>query len=42
VAARLIAFLETGQAPPGLFSEDAFVDFTLPRWRLPPSAARRR
>jgi hypothetical protein len=34
VAARLIAFLETGQAAPNLFAEDAFVDFTLPRWRL--------
>jgi hypothetical protein len=30
----LIAFLETGTAAAGLFAEDAFVDFTLPRWRL--------
>ncbi len=34
VAARLIAFLETGVAEAGLFAEDVFCDFTLPRWRL--------
>lgn len=34
VAERLIAFMETGDAHPELFARDAFVDFTLPRWRL--------
>jgi hypothetical protein len=34
LAAQLIAFLETGKAAPGLFAEDVFLDFTLPRWRL--------
>jgi hypothetical protein len=29
-----IAFLETGRAAPGLFSADAFCDFTSPRWRV--------
>jgi hypothetical protein len=33
-AARLIEFLETGTAPQGLFTSDAFCDFTLPQWRL--------
>lgn len=34
VALRLIEFLETGAAPPGLFAERVFCDFTLPLWRL--------
>lgn len=34
LAARFIAFLESGEADPGLFAADAFVDFTMPRWRL--------
>lgn len=34
VALRLIAFLETGETPPGLFTADVFCDFTLPCWRL--------
>jgi len=34
VAARFMEFLETGEAPPGLFTADAFCDFTAPRWRL--------
>lgn len=33
-AARLIGFLETGTAPEGLFTADAFCDFTMPQWRL--------
>jgi hypothetical protein len=33
-AARLIEFLETGTAPEGLFTADAFCDFTMPQWRL--------
>jgi hypothetical protein len=34
LAARLIHFLETGEADPELFSAGVFCDFTLPRWRL--------
>lgn len=34
VALRLIEFLETGEAPPGLFAESVFCDFTPPLWRL--------
>jgi len=34
VAMRFIEFLETGKAPNGLFTEDVFLDFTLPLWRL--------
>ncbi|MSS73041.1 MAG: hypothetical protein EXS64_16335 [Candidatus Latescibacteria bacterium] len=34
VAIRFIEFLETGKVPEGLFTEDVFLDFTLPRWRL--------
>ena len=34
VARKLIAFLETGTPPPGLFADDVFCDLTSPRWRL--------
>ena len=34
LADKLIEFLETGTAPPGLFAPDAFCDFTMPQWRL--------
>jgi hypothetical protein len=34
LAAGLIEFLETGTAPAGLFTADAFCDFTMPQWRL--------
>jgi hypothetical protein len=34
IAAKLITFLETGAAPDGLFAPGAFVDFTMPLWRL--------
>jgi hypothetical protein len=34
VALQLIHFLETGEVPPGLFTDDVFCDFTLPCWRL--------
>lgn len=34
MALRLIRFLETGDAPPGLFAENVFCDFTSPLWRL--------
>jgi hypothetical protein len=30
----LIAFLETGTPPDGLFDPDVFLDFTMPTWRL--------
>lgn len=34
LAAKLITFLETGTAPEGLFTAEAFCDFTMPQWRL--------
>jgi len=34
LAAGLVAYLETGTPAPGLFADDVFCDFTLPRWRL--------
>jgi hypothetical protein len=34
LAAKFIQFLETGSAPDGLFTPDAFCDFTMPQWRL--------
>lgn len=34
LAAKFITFLETGDPPEGLFSADAFCDFTMPQWRL--------
>jgi hypothetical protein len=34
LASKLIEFLESGVAPDGLFAPDAFVDFTMPQWRL--------
>src|SRR5690348_13452350 len=34
LAGQLIEFLETGQAPAGLFTPDVFCDFTMPQWRL--------
>jgi hypothetical protein len=32
--ANLIRFLETGAAPDGLFTPDAFADLSLPHWRI--------
>ncbi|WP_445183265.1 hypothetical protein ACTXG6_32695 [Pseudonocardia sp. Cha107L01] len=32
--AHLIRFLETGAAPVGLFAPDAFLDLSLPQWRI--------
>jgi hypothetical protein len=32
--ANLIRFLETGAAPNGLFTPDAFTDLSLPHWRI--------
>lgn len=34
LAARFVTFLETGEAPDGLFAPDVFCDLTLPTWRL--------
>jgi len=34
LVAEFIEFNETGTAPPGLFADDVFVDFTMPHWRL--------
>src|SRR5690348_777989 len=34
LAAKFIELLETGTPPEGLFTADAFCDFTLPQWRL--------
>jgi hypothetical protein len=34
VADLFIAYLETGEAQPGLFAPDVFTDFTMPTWRL--------
>jgi len=34
LAAKLIAFLETGIPSEGLFTAEAFCDFTMPQWRL--------
>ena len=34
LAAKFIEFLETGTPPEGLFTADAFCDFTMPQWRL--------
>ena len=33
-AGELVAFLETGTPPAGLFAPDVFLDFTMPTWRL--------
>jgi hypothetical protein len=33
LARQLIALLETGEAAPGLFAPDVFLDFTSPHWR---------
>ena len=34
LAEQFIAFLETNEAPDGLFASDVFCDFTMPTWRL--------
>ena len=34
LADLFIGYLETGEAAPGLFAPDVFVDFTMPTWRL--------
>ena len=40
LAAKLIDFLETGNVPDGLFTADAFCDFTMPQWRLQAQGSR--
>jgi len=34
LASLFIEFLETGTVPEGLFTQDVFCDFTMPKWRL--------
>lgn len=34
LAEKLVVFLETGEARPGLLAQDAFCDFSMPTWRL--------
>jgi hypothetical protein len=34
LAQLLVAWLETGERPVGLFADDAFADVSLPQWRL--------
>ena len=34
IAERFVRYLETGHAETGLFTDDVFCDFTLPRWRV--------
>jgi hypothetical protein len=34
LADRFISYLETGEAPDGLYAPEVFLDCTLPRWRL--------
>jgi hypothetical protein len=39
VVANLIRFLETGTVPDGLFAPDAFIDLSLPQWRVQATTA---
>ena len=34
LAIRFVSYLETGDAPEGLFRPDVFCDFTPPQWRI--------
>jgi hypothetical protein len=34
LAEKFVTFLETGEAPEGLFAENVFCDLTIPHWRL--------
>jgi hypothetical protein len=34
ICEKLISYLETGQAPADLFTDDVFCDFTPPLWRI--------
>lgn len=40
MAMKFIAFLETGEAVEGLFTDDVFLDFTLPKWRIQAQGAK--
>ena len=39
LAEKMVSFLETGTAPEGLFSPDAFLDLTMPTWRIQTAGA---
>jgi hypothetical protein len=39
VAGKIIHFLETGDAPEGLFRPDVFLDLTMPQWRVQSAGA---
>lgn len=39
LSAKMITFLETGTAPEGLFLPDAFLDLTMPTWRIQAASA---
>ena len=36
---KMVTFLETGTAPEGLFAPDAFLDLTMPTWRIQTAGA---
>jgi hypothetical protein len=36
---KMITFLETGNAPEGLFSPDVFLDMSMPTWRIQTAGA---
>lgn len=36
---KIVIFLETGTAPEGLFAPDAFLDLTMPTWRIQVASA---
>lgn len=37
--ARLVRWLETGQAPAGMLADDCFLDLTVPHWRVQAATA---
>jgi len=39
LATKFVTYLETGDAPAGLFAPDLFCDFTMPTWRLQADSA---
>jgi hypothetical protein len=39
LAEKMVSFLETGTAPEGLFAPDAFLDLTMPTWRIQAAGA---
>ena len=36
---KIVRFLETGEAPDGLFRPDVFLDLTMPTWRIQTAGA---